>query len=100
MAKRQALELVSGGEDAVPLEDLIHNLKKDIETDCRLILQRAEVIRCAVRGKEFRFRFWENRVNEIKMAEITSYDADELKELRNQCMTITQELEEFSKKLS
>jgi hypothetical protein len=87
-------------EDAVPVDDLIQNLKKDIETECRLLLQRAQVIQGAVQGGAFRFRHWEGKVTEIRKAQITTYNIKELKELRAQCTVISSEMEEFSKKLS
>ena len=87
-------------DDAVPLDDLILNLKKDIETDCRLLLQRARVINNAITGSEFRMKFWERRINEIRKAQITTYNVEELKQLRERCKVVCEELEEFSKKLS
>lgn len=87
-------------EDAVPVDDLIQSLKRDIETDCRLILQRAQVIQGAVSNGGFRFRHWEGKVSEIRKAQITTYNIEKLKELRSQCTAISAELEEFSKNLS
>lgn len=85
--------------DAIPLDELIQSLKRDIETDCRLLLQRAQVIQGAVKGGEFRYRFWESRISDIRKAQITTYNVDELKTLRGKCEDISQELEEFSKQL-
>ena len=87
-------------KDAVPVDDLINSLKRDIESDCRLLIQRAQVIEGAVRGGGFRYRFWESRINEIRKAQIATYSIDELKELRQKCAAISQELEEFSTRLS
>lgn len=87
-------------QDAVPLDDLIQSLKNDIETECRLLLQRAQVIQGAVKGGAFRFRHWEGKVNEIRKAQITTYNIEELKGLRERCTVISAEMEEFSKNLS
>lgn len=87
-------------KDAVPLDDLINGLKRDIEADCRLLIQRAQVIGGAVRGGGFRYRFWESRINDIRKAQISTYNVEELKELRERCAAISQELEEFSTRLS
>lgn len=87
-------------KDAVLLDDLINRLKRDIETDCRLLLQRAQAIEGAVRGGGFRYRFWESRINDIRKAQISTYNIDDLRELRTKCAAISQELEEFSTRLS
>ncbi len=100
MAKRPAQIAVPDVEDAVPLDDLIQKLKRDIETDCRLLLQRTHVINSARGGNEFRIKFWEKRINEIRKTQVTTYSVAELKELREKCRIVLQELEEFSKKLS
>ncbi len=96
----RAYTAVPDVEDAVPLDDLIKNLKKDIENDCRLLLQRAQVIDGAVHGGGFRYRFWEKRIGDIRKAQGSSYNVEELKALRERCNMLSQELEEFSKKLS
>ena len=96
----RAYTAVPDVEDAVPLDDLIQNLKKDIENDCRLLLQRAQVIDGAVRGRGFRYGFWEKRIDDIRKAQGTSYDVEELKALRNRCNLLSKELEEFSRRLS
>ncbi len=87
-------------QDAVPVDDLIANLKRDIEIDCRMLLQRAQVIQGASSSGGFRFRHWEGKVTEIRKAQITTYNIEKLKELRHQCTVISMELEEFSKSLS
>ncbi|MFH1685173.1 MAG: hypothetical protein ABH983_02605 [Candidatus Micrarchaeota archaeon] len=87
-------------ENAVPVDDLIQNLKRDIEIDCRMILQRAQVINSAVRGGGFSIGFWENKVTEVRKTQITTYNINDLKCLRYRCAVLSQELEEFSKKLS
>lgn len=87
-------------EDAVPVDDLIQSLKRDIETDCRMLLQRAQAIQGASSKGGFRFRHWEGKVTEIRKAQITTYNIEKLKELRQQCTVISNELEEFSKRLS
>jgi hypothetical protein len=87
-------------EDAVPVDDLIANLKRDIESDCRTLLQRAQVIQGAVNSGRFRFRHWEGKVNEIRKAQISTYNIEKLKQLQEQCAVISVEMEEFSKSLS
>ena len=86
-------------EDAVPLEDLIYNLRRDIEIDCEILNQRVEVIGKAIKTEEFRTKYWEDKINKIRNGLITM-NIDELKELREKCQTVSTELEEFSRKLS
>lgn len=100
MAESRVVNAVKDADDSVPLDDLRQNLKKDIETECELILQRVRIINSAAVCRDFHVKFWENKVDEIRKAHLVSYDIEELKELRGQSITISQELEEFSKKLS
>lgn len=87
-------------QDAVPIETTIGNLRKDIETKCTALLQRARTINAATHGSgPFRLRFWENRIGQVRNAQMTTFSIQELRHLKRQCQTISHEMEEFSKGL-
>jgi len=90
--------MASGQADPeVSIEDFMYNLRREIEIDCEILYQRAKMID-QVNQSEFRLKYWEEKINELKGGLITT-NVDALKELRQRCEVVSAELEEFSKKL-
>ncbi|MBN1170472.1 hypothetical protein JXA56_05585 [Candidatus Micrarchaeota archaeon] len=85
-------------EDAVPLEDFMCSLRKEIEIDCGILDQRIRTIDMAECKNEFRAKYWEGRIAELR-EKLATADVEGLKELRQKCEVVSTELEEFSRKL-
>ena len=97
LANRYAVPEV---QNVVPLETKIANLRREVEsTACRL-MQRARLINAAAEGSsQFRLRFWEMKITQIRQAAMNNYNIQELRYLKRQTDTLSSEMEEFSKRL-
>lgn len=101
MATRYAEQLVVPEvQHVVPIETIIDNLRKEIDSNCTTLVQRARMIYAATEGTgPFRLRFWEMRINQIRDAERRTYSIQELRHLKRQCHTLSQDMEQFSRGL-
>jgi len=91
---------VPDAEGAMSLDVAIEDLRKDIEFSCSLILQRARAINSTTHGNgPFRLQFWEERINRIRRSQRETFSVRELRQLRRECDTIAQDMEQFSKGL-
>lgn len=101
MAGRYADQLVIPEvQHVVPIETVICNLRRDIDSNCAALLQRARVINTATHGTgPFRLRFWEMRIAQIRQTERGTFSIQELRHLRRQCQVLSHDMEQFSKGL-
>jgi len=97
MAGKDALQLVIPPEvqDAVPIESEIDNLRKSILSDCSVLLKQAKAIETSAHGKAFHIKLWEEQVTTIRRQQSATFSINTLKELKNQCQTMSQQLQRF-----
>ncbi len=99
MAERQSSSFaVPDVEGAIDIEDSIQSLKNKIESKCTILLHRAIAIN-AVANNQFRIRFWENRIDQLKHNGMNSFSLTELEELKQQAEALELDMEQFSKRL-
>lgn len=99
MAGRQSTDFaIPDVQDAVQIESAIEELRRDIKSDCSELLQRARRINEArPRRGAFRLRYWETCVSQIKEAQMGTFSLEKLKQLKNRCKKLLQQLEQFRK---
>ncbi len=73
-----------------PIEVLIGNLRKGIESDCSRLLSMARQASASSRG--FNLKGWESKISRIREAESATYSIDELKALRKDCNAMSTKL--------
>ncbi|MBI5227542.1 hypothetical protein HY988_03050 [Candidatus Micrarchaeota archaeon] len=85
-------------EEAIDIEETIEGLKHHIENKCAGLLHRAIAIN-AVADKQFRIRFWENKIDQIRQNGANAFSVTELEELKLQANILELDMEQFSKRL-
>ncbi|MFH1521278.1 MAG: hypothetical protein ABID61_06545 [Candidatus Micrarchaeota archaeon] len=84
---------VPDAQDAVVLDSMIDNLRKKIDFDCLILLQQARRIN-TVKTK-FNMKIWESRINYVREAQRNTFNVSELKKLKEQCHTLSEQLSQF-----
>ncbi|NYZ73963.1 hypothetical protein H0O00_02380 [Candidatus Micrarchaeota archaeon] len=97
MAGKDALQLVIPPEvqDAVLIDSEIDNLRKSILSDCSALLKEAKAIETSVHGKAFHIKLWEEQVAAVRRQQSATFSINRLKELKNQCRAMSQQLQRF-----
>jgi len=98
MATRYDPMMVPDVEHAVPIEDEICALRKDVEERCALILRWVKVFGEKSSGREtLKLRSFEKKAIRIKQAQFESFGIDDLHALVKESEGILQEIEKLSK---
>lgn len=81
-------------ENAEPIEDMVARLRKNISSECSVLLKRT---RRAGAGKleSIRARRFESKINSIIEAQAATFSIDELERLLRECGELSQELCRF-----
>ncbi len=99
MTERQSSSFaVPDVDGALDIEDSREFLKRHIENKCTTLLHRAIAINAAA-TQQFRIRFWENRIDQLKQGAVNAFSLSELEELKQQASSIEAEMEQFCKRL-
>lgn len=98
MATRYDPMMVPDVEHAIPIEDEITALRKDVEERCALILRRVKVFGEKSQGREtLKLRSIEKKAIRIRQARFESFGIEELHELVRESEGILLEVEKLSK---
>jgi phage terminase small subunit len=93
MGKKNDKFAIPDVKETMPIENVIADLRKDITIECADILRKSRELNVKTQGtKKTRVRDVEIRVNQIVSASKTSFNINELKQLKRQCQTISHEL--------
>lgn len=97
MAGKDALQLMIPPEvqGAVMIDSEIGSLRKSITADCSTLLKEARSIDASAHGKAFQLKFWEVRISSIKEGQAGTFSIHKLKELKQQCNVMSQQLQRF-----
>ncbi len=99
MTERQSSSFaVPDVDGAIDIEESIESLKLHIENKCTTLLHRAIAINAAA-AYQFRLRFWENKIDQVKQGGVNAFSLTELEELKQQANSIEAEMEQFCKRL-
>ena len=99
MAEKQVTGFaVPDVEEAIDVSDSIDALKHHINNKCAMLLHRAIAINAAA-NNQFRLRFWENKIDQIRQNGKNTFSIEELAELKLQANALELDMEQFSKKL-
>jgi len=79
-------------QHAVPIEDMVARMRKDIMSECAGLLKRTKTA-----GASMRARRWESRISRIIETQATTYCISDLKKLKSECRSLSQELESSEK---
>jgi hypothetical protein len=90
---------IPDAQGAEPIEDLVARLRRDISSECAVLLKRTRRVNAASdKIGSFRLKLWESRINRIIEAQASTFSIDELEGLRRDCDALSEELGRFDRR--
>jgi len=86
---------IPGADDAIPLDSTIATLRKDISSTCAILLREAKKVSTINKRASMKLRSWEEEITVIKKDSFDTHNIEKLRDLRNRCEVISQQIRFF-----